>query len=133
MAPQGQILSNLGPVFCKKSTPIWIRKMSLFFGPVFPFFGCQNWPFLRGLTKCQNGGANVRMGVQRGIWFTFLIAALYWMIRVSKFNRDIFKLIAACSPSPLAISGAVGWLIFDTPVAGDDQPMMILTNLNEKG
>ena len=90
MAPQGQILSNLGPVFCKKSTPIWIRKMSLFFGRVFPFFGCQNWPFLRGLTKCQNGGANVRMGVQRGIWFTFLIAALYWMIRVSKFNRHSF-------------------------------------------
>ena len=149
MAPQGQILSNLGPVFCKKSTLIWIRKMSLFFGLVFPFFGCQNWPFLRGLTKCQNGGANVRMGVQRGIWFTFLIAALYWMIRVSKFNRDIFKLIAACSPSPLARSGvdrfpaslpeasglvkltrsgAAGRLIFDTPVAGDDQLMMILTN-----
>ena len=40
--------------------------------------------------------------------FTFLIAALYWMIRVSKFNRDIFKLIAAYFPSPLAISGAAG-------------------------
>ena len=58
------------------------------FGPFFPFFGRQNWPFLRGLTKCQNWGANVRMGVQRGIWFTFLIAALYWMIGVSRFNRD---------------------------------------------
>ena len=59
--------------------------------------------------------------------FTFLIAALYWMIRVSKFNHDIFKLIAACSPSPLAISGAAGRLIFDTPVAGDDHLMMIMT------
>ena len=94
----------------------------LFFWALFPFFGCQNWPFLRGLN-------NVRMGVQRGIWFTFLIAALYWMIRVSKFNRDIFKLIAACSPSPLAISGAAGRLIFDTPAAGDDQSMKIMTNL----
>ena len=91
-----------------------------FLGAFFPFFGRQNWPFLRGMTKCQNCGANVRIVVQRGIWFTFLIAALYWMIRVSKFNRDIFKLIAACSPSPLAISGAAGRLIFDTPVAVDD-------------
>ena len=104
-----------------------------FFGPFFPFFGRQNWPFLRGLTKCQNCGANVRIVVQRGIWFTFLIAALYWMIRVSKFNRDIFKLIAAYFPSPLAISGAAGRLIFDTPVARDDQQMMILLILNEKG
>ena len=39
---------------------------------------------------------------------SFLIAPLYWMIRVSKFNRDIFKLIAAYFPSPLAISGAAG-------------------------
>ena len=132
MAPQGQNLSNLDPVFCKKSMSIWIRKMSFFWGPFFPFFGRQNWPFLRGMTKCQNCGANVRIVVQRGIWFTFLIAALYWMIRVSKFNRDIFKLIAACSPSPLAISGAAGRLIFDTPVARDDQPMMILTNFEWK-
>ena len=66
MAPQGPNLSNLDPVFCKKSMPIWIREMSFFWGPFFPFFGRQNWPFLRGLTKCQNCGANVRIVVQRG-------------------------------------------------------------------
>ena len=84
------------------------ENVSLFWAR-FSLFWVPKLAFLRGLTKCQNCGANVRIVVQRGIWFTFLIAALYWMIRVSKFNRDIFKLIAACSPSPLARSGAVNF------------------------
>ena len=99
----------------------WARN---FFRVISVIFGALGGSFFRALDGFANWG-----GVsQIGGGFTFLIAALYWMIRVSKFNRDIFKLIAACSPSPLARSGAAGRLIFDTPVAGDDQLMMILTN-----
>ena len=120
-------MAVLDQFFCKMYFLYVSRSRKKNLGDFFFIKPLQKRRFFQLGVKCQNGGANVRMGVQRGIWFTFLIAALYWMIRVSKFNRDIFKLIAACSPSPLAISGAAGRLIFDTPVAGDDRPLMIMT------
>ena len=123
-------MAVLDQFFCKMYFLYVSRSRKKNLGNFFLFYPSKGDVFFQLGVKCQNGGANVRMGVQRGIWFTFLIAALYWMIRVSKFNRDIFKLIAACSPSPLARSGAAGRLIFDTPVAREDQPLMILTNFD---
>ena len=43
-------MTNLDPVFCKMYLSIWIRGMSFFLAPIFPFFGRQNWPFLGGMT-----------------------------------------------------------------------------------
>ena len=53
---RGQIWPIWTRFFCKKGIPIWIRGMTFFCRPHIHFFGRQNWPFLRGLTKCQNGG-----------------------------------------------------------------------------
>ena len=63
MAPQEPNLSNLDPFFCKKSMPIWIRKMSSFLG-FFSLFWAQKLAFFKGFDqmselgcKCQNCGA----------------------------------------------------------------------------
>ena len=52
-------MTNLDPVFCKMYLSIWIRGMSFFLAPIFPFFGRQNWPFLGVWLLCSNWGATL--------------------------------------------------------------------------
>ena len=55
MGPLRQKLTNLDPVFCKKSMPIWIRGMS-FFWASFSLFRALKLTIFEGLDQ------NVRKG-----------------------------------------------------------------------